>query len=140
MTRTAHPLKFKTYADESGVTVPNSMQILGTGTRDVQILAPLKCYENTTFDTTVNVTGVLKLTSDIRIVGPPPSDGIIISKPDGVELFKVSSEYTRSVENIVGLKIIEAVANLTVGGASDFSGTMSCNTIKSKTTAGIQLL
>ena len=35
MTRTAHPLRFKTYHDELNVTVPYSMQILGTGTRDV---------------------------------------------------------------------------------------------------------
>ena len=43
MTRTPHPLKFMTYSDQPSVTVPTSMQILGTGTRDVQILTPLKC-------------------------------------------------------------------------------------------------
>ena len=65
MTRTAHPLNFKTYADEAGVTVPSSMQILGTGTREVQILAPLKCLSSvSTFDNTVSIGGSLSSTSN----------------------------------------------------------------------------
>ena len=58
MTRTAHALRFKTYSDEVNATVPFSMQILGTGTRDVEILAPLiiKCQQ-TTIDNGIIIGG-----------------------------------------------------------------------------------
>ena len=49
-TNTAHPIRFTTYNDEV-VGVPASMQILGTGTRAVEILAPLNVKSSqTTFD------------------------------------------------------------------------------------------
>ena len=37
-------------------------------------------------------------------------------------MFCVNSIYTRSVENIVGLKNIEALGMLTVGGVANFTG------------------
>jgi hypothetical protein len=50
-TNTAHPIAFRTYIDQPGSTTltNTSMQILGTGTRDVEILAPLKikCLQTT---------------------------------------------------------------------------------------------
>ena len=50
-TNTAHPIAFRTYIDQTGSTTltNTSMQILGTGTRDVEILAPLKikCLQTT---------------------------------------------------------------------------------------------
>ncbi len=41
VTLTPHDIVFGTYSDEAGAT--RSMRILGTGTREVQILAPLQC-------------------------------------------------------------------------------------------------
>ncbi len=49
-TRTQHRIKFMTYADQTGVgTVQISIQILKSGTRDVQILAPLKVFDSFNF-------------------------------------------------------------------------------------------
>ena len=47
-TNTTHPIKFTTYTNDVSVA-PASMQILGTGTRDVEIIAPLKikCLQTT---------------------------------------------------------------------------------------------
>ena len=68
MTRTAHALRFKTYSDEPLVTVPYSMQILGTGTRDVEILAPLKIKSaSTVIDNGLTVGGTSTFNSDVSI-------------------------------------------------------------------------
>ena len=48
LTNTAHPIKFTTYNGEvAGVSA--SMQILGTGTRAVEILAPLTVAQTSVF-------------------------------------------------------------------------------------------
>ena len=75
MTRTAHPLKFKTYSDELGVTVPTSMQIAGTGTRDVEILAPFKCSGSLSkFDNGVLFNGLVECSN----IKPTGSGGFMI--------------------------------------------------------------
>jgi hypothetical protein len=40
-TKSSHPISFQTYSDQPLTTVTPSMKILGSGTRDVEILAPL---------------------------------------------------------------------------------------------------
>ena len=116
MTRTAHPLKFLTYSDQTGVgTIPTSVQILATGSRDVQIISPLRCLAPiSTFDsaitlggslsvdtvclscnasstfsgnTTVGSTAILKA-NQIRINGSNANDGVIIQNVDGTEIAK----------------------------------------------------
>jgi hypothetical protein len=55
-TNSAHPLSFRTYIDQPGSTT--SMQILGTGTRDVEILAPFKIKSLlTTIEQAVTIGG-----------------------------------------------------------------------------------
>ena len=69
MTRTAHALRFKTYSDELNATPPFSMQILGTGTRDVEILAPLTVTNNTIITGNLVVNGNLTL-SGFNVIKP----------------------------------------------------------------------
>ncbi len=72
MTRTAHPLKFGTYADQTAVgSAQPSMQILGTGSRDIQILTPLKCSGIlSTFDNSVSIGGSLPSTTNcLSVIG-----------------------------------------------------------------------
>ena len=48
-TRTSHPISFQTYSDQPLTTVTPSMKILGSGTRDVEIMAPfnIRCQQTT---------------------------------------------------------------------------------------------
>ena len=68
-TNTQHPITFRTFADQTGVgTIPNSMQILASGTRDVQILAPLRCFGAlSTFDNSVSIGS--SLASSVNCLG-----------------------------------------------------------------------
>ena len=97
MTRTAHALRFKTYSDEVGVTVPNSMQILGTGTRYVEILAPLniksniEAVANLTVGGTSNLAGVTCTTltassnatvsGNLNVTGTLSTNSFFVNKP-----------------------------------------------------------
>jgi hypothetical protein len=123
MTRTNHPIQFKAYSDQPLTTVPTSMKILSNTTRDVEIYTPLKIKSTTAtvIDNGLVINGVLKV-DEIRMTDTEtlPSDGVMITAINGRELFKVSNTNTTSTENLVGLKNIEAVANLTVGGTSNF--------------------
>ena len=49
-TRTNHPITFQTYSDQPATTVIPSMKILSTGTRDVEINAPLIVNNNVTIN------------------------------------------------------------------------------------------
>ena len=49
-TRTNHPITFQTYSDQPATTVTPSMKILSTGTRDVEINAPLIVNNNVTIN------------------------------------------------------------------------------------------
>ena len=132
MTRTNHPLQFKAYSDQPLTTVPTSMKILSNTTRDVEIYTPLKIKSTTAtvIDNGLVVNGVLKV-DEIRMTDTEtlPSDGVMITAINGRQLFKVSNENTTSSENLVGLKNIEAVANLTVGGTSNFTGAITCGSV-----------
>jgi hypothetical protein len=61
LTTTSHPIKFTTYNGEVA-GVPASMQILGSGTRAVEILAPLNIKSSqTTIDKNVTILGTLSV-------------------------------------------------------------------------------
>jgi hypothetical protein len=54
-----------------------------------------------------------------------PSDGVMITAINGRQLFKVSNENTTSSENLIGLKNIEAVTDLTVGRNAVINGNLT---------------
>ena len=55
-TKSSHPISFQTYSDQPLTTVTPSMKILGSGTRDVEILAPLIVKSQvTTFEKGIEV-------------------------------------------------------------------------------------
>jgi hypothetical protein len=57
-TKSSHPISFQTYSDQPLTTVTPSMKILGSGTRDVEILAPLKIKcQQTTIENAVVIGG-----------------------------------------------------------------------------------
>ena len=118
MTRTNHPIVFKTYSDQANFSVPNSMQILSNSTRDVQILSPLRCLGAiSTFDYAMNVGSGLNVDSNclnvnasalfsgnlttastsilrinkIRVNGNTSNDSVIISNIDGTTIASFSN-------------------------------------------------
>jgi hypothetical protein len=107
-TLTNHNIAFKTFTDEVGAT--NSMQILGTGTRDVEILAPLKIKSSLTLiDNAVTINGTLTCSN----INPIGSGGILFKKLDGTTAVKVfDSGACQCFENLIADK------NLTVNGTT----------------------
>ena len=97
-----------------------------------------KTGSTTTVTGSLAITNLLKLSNYITFTGTLPSDGVFICKANGVELFCVNSMYTRSVENIVGLKNIEALGMLTVGGIANFTGDITLANTTTGTGGSVQ--
>ena len=111
-TNTAHPIKFTTYTNEF-IGVPASMQILGTGTRDVEISAPLTVSGTSTFTGQVILNNTLMLTN----MKPAGSGGLNILKLDGTPAAKIHATGTAQFySNVL------ADGNLTVAGDLTVSG------------------
>ena len=112
MTRTNHPISFRTFNDQGG-TILNSMQILSTGSRDVQIISPLRCMSPiSTFDNAITIGGLLSADTNclsgnasatfsgninvastsvlkvnkIRVNGNTSNDSVAISNTDGTAI------------------------------------------------------
>jgi hypothetical protein len=104
------------------------MKILSNTTRDVEIYTPLKIKSTTAtvIDNGLVINGVLKV-DEIRMTDTEtlPSDGVMITAINGRQLFKVSNENTTSSENLIGLKNIEAVTDLTVGRNAVINGNLT---------------
>ena len=93
-TNTAHPIKLRTYTNEYAGT-PASLQILGSGTRDVEILAPLRVNStSSTFnnnviigapkllaDTALTVMAGARIDGNLNVVGSLTVEGFIAAKP-----------------------------------------------------------
>jgi hypothetical protein len=110
-THTTHPIKFTTYAnDVSGA--PVSMEILGTGTRDVEISAPLKikCLQ-TTIEQAVVIGGAAPaeatglyvsnnaiINKDLTVAGNLIVEGFISARP--YASLRVSTGITAGITTI----------------------------------------
>ena len=85
-TRTNHPLHLKSYCDEVGVEVPNSLTISNNATRDVIINTQLLIKgSDTIVDNNIFFNGDIMCTS----IKPQGSGGLIIKKLDGSNALKV---------------------------------------------------
>ena len=118
-TRTNHPLHLKSYCDEVGVDVPNSLTISNNASRDVIINTRLLIKgSDTIVDNNIVVNGDIMCTS----IKPQGSGGITIKKLDGSNALKVyANGITQCSENIIADKNLTVSGNLTVTGTTTFT-------------------
>ncbi len=118
-TNTAHPIKLSTYISEG--SVPASMQILATGIRDVEILAPLTVAQTSTFAGPVALSSTLTC-SEIKPTGTP---GVKTLKTDGSTAVEIYDSGTAQFYSNVNVDGTLASEKITVNGNLDVIGTVS---------------
>ena len=101
-TRTNHPITFQTYSDQPATTVIPSMKILSTGTRDVEINAPLIVNNNVTINGFLAAKPYisLKVSTSLYSSGTilaVPSTSSVIGTPGAVTLTNVGYQQSATV-------------------------------------------
>ena len=167
MTRTQHPISFKTFSDQTGVgVIPNSMQILGSGTRDVQVLAPFRCLGSlSTFDNSVSIgsalassvnclglTGGATVGGTLAALGNVTVSGILRSPQirvtgtdpnDGVIIQNVDGTEVAKFHNDFRCRMngnTTVLGELTCSGNGSVAGILSCSSFKSSGVDGVSLV